>query len=96
MTTYTITDVSSGMTFPCREDETVFIAIKKTGKGPLRHGCQGGGCGACKIRILSGDYIQCKPMSRKKITEEEERKGFKLACCIQPGSDLVINKESYM
>ncbi len=57
-------------------------------KHPM-NGCSGGGCGVCKIKILSGEY-ESKKMSRSKVTIEEERDGFALGCRIFPKSDMHI------
>lgn len=52
-------------------------------------GCHNGGCGICKIEVLSGEY-ESMVMSRKHITQEEEDKGIVLACRIFPRSDMEI------
>lgn len=52
-------------------------------------GCRGGGCGICRIRVLSGE-VERGAMSRSHVTIEEERQGFALACRLFPRSDLVI------
>lgn len=53
------------------------------------NGCCGGGCGICRIKILSGEYTT-KKMSRKQIPEEDERKGYALGCRVFPTSDMTI------
>lgn len=52
-------------------------------------GCHNGGCGVCKIKVHSGEYSTLK-MSRKHISEEEEKRGVVLACRILPQSEMVI------
>lgn len=52
-------------------------------------GCHNGGCGVCKIKVHSGKYSTLK-MSRKHISEEEEKMGVVLACRILPLSEMVI------
>ena len=52
-------------------------------------GCRGGGCGICRIRILSGEY-EARKMSRKHVSEHEQADGVALACRIYPRSDLAI------
>ena len=76
--------------FECDEDAAVLHAMIRNGKGPVRHGCCGGGCGVCRARIVSGDFFAFKPMSAAHVTEEEKKQGFALLCCIQPRSDLSI------
>jgi len=53
------------------------------------NGCHNGGCGVCKIKVHSGKYTTLK-MSRKHISEEEERNGVVLACRILPQSEMEI------
>ena len=86
---FTITS-STGETFPCGADESVLSAMRRANAGPIRYGCFGGGCGACKMRVKSGSYRVFKPMSRAHVTIEEEQCGFALMCCIQPTSDLTL------
>ena len=43
------------------------------------------------MHIDTGDYEKVKTMSRAHVSEEEEKAGFVLICCIQPRSDLVVS-----
>ena len=52
-------------------------------------GCRGGGCGICRIRILSGDY-EAKKMSCKHVAEEDQKTGIALACRVYPRSELRV------
>lgn len=52
-------------------------------------GCRGGGCGICRIKVLSGPY-RSLPMSRSRITQEEEAGGIVLACRIIPEGEIAI------
>ena len=61
-------------------------------KQGLRHipiGCRGGGCGTCRVRILSGTY-RTRKMSRAHVSEADERAGIVLACRLIPESDLAV------
>lgn len=53
------------------------------------NGCCGGGCGICRIKISSGEYTT-KKMSRKQVSEEEEKEGYALGCRVFPKSDMTI------
>ena len=90
MESYEITVQSTGNTFPCRPDQSVLDAMVKAGLGPYHYGCYGGGCGVCKIQVLSGSYHIFKNMSRAQIPEGTEADAV-LACCIQPRGLLVID-----
>ena len=84
---FTITS-STGERFPCRADESVLAAMRRANAGPIRHGCHGGGCGVCKMHVVSGSYRVFQPMSRAHVSIEEAQCGYALLCCIQPTSDL--------
>ena len=86
---FTITS-STNERFPCRADENVLLAMRRANAGPIRCGCFGGGCGACRMRVRSGTYQVFQPMSRAHVSREEEQNGFALLCCIRPTSDLVL------
>jgi len=86
---YTVTS-STGEQFPCLADESVLAAMRRANAGPIRYGCFGGGCGACKMRVVSGSYVVFKPMSRAHVSAMEQQTGVALLCCIQPTSDLIL------
>lgn len=50
-------------------------------------GCRSGGCGVCRVEVLSGRYTRGE-MSAEQITAECRSKGYVLACRIFPDSDL--------
>jgi ferredoxin len=52
-------------------------------------GCRGGGCGVCRVRVVSGDYTTMR-MSRAHVTEADEEAGIALACRLLPSSDIVV------
>lgn len=78
------------MKFACREDEFVLEAMKRAGRGPIYYGCFGGGCGGCKVRVVSGKYSIEKKMSHAHVNEKEQEDGIVLACCIKPRGNLTI------
>lgn len=89
---YDVRILEMDQTFPCQENESVMDGIKRWGKGPINHGCFGGGCGVCKCKVISGDYYITKNMSRAHVTEEEKEKNIVLMCCIKPCGNLVITR----
>jgi ferredoxin len=52
-------------------------------------GCRGGGCGTCKMRLISGrvDHGRC---SAAVLPETEKREGSFLSCQARPLSDLTV------
>lgn len=76
--------------FVCGEDEFILGAMRRAGCGPIHYGCFGGGCGICKMQIVSGSYHIEKKMSRAHITDEEQENGIVLICCVKPRGHLTI------
>lgn len=79
-------------TFRCPADQGVLIAMERSGRRGIPVGCRRGGCGECKVRVLSGTYRLGK-MSRLQVTEEEQAEGWALACRLYPTSKLEIERE---
>jgi ferredoxin len=87
---YQITVRDTGERFPCAGGEAVLAAMFRSRRGPLDYGCCNGGCGVCRMRIVSGDWDLFRPMSRAHVSEADLDQGIALLCCVQPRSDLVI------
>ena len=76
--------------FLCGVEESLLHGmVRYAGKG-IPVGCRGGGCGVCKIKILSGDY-QTKKMSAQHINADELSAGIVLACKVFPLSDMTLD-----
>jgi ferredoxin len=87
---YQITVQETGKSFSCGADQAVLAAMFRAGQGPLNYGCCNGGCGVCRMRIVSGNWILFRPMSRAHVSETDLEQGITLLCCVQPRSDLII------
>jgi ferredoxin len=85
---YTVSFSSPGDTVACRGDETVLSAILRSG-AKVMFGCRGGGCGTCKMRLISGrvEHGRC---STAVLSEEEKREGVFLSCQARPLGDLTV------
>jgi ferredoxin len=83
---YTITLSPIGDTVVCRRDEPVLSAILRSG-ARIVFGCLGGGCGTCKMRLISGtvEHGRCSAA----VLLEEENDSF-LSCQARPLSDLTV------
>ena len=81
----------SGQTaaYACAPGEKALSALERGNVKSVRVGCRQGGCGACRVRVVSGEYETGK-MSRAHVTEEEEEAGFVLSCRLFPKTDLVL------
>ncbi|WP_339651036.1 2Fe-2S iron-sulfur cluster-binding protein [Halopseudomonas pelagia] len=86
---YEITERASGTRFSCEPEQSVLKAMEQQANRCVPVGCRGGGCGLCKVQVLSGEY-QCGPMSRKHVPEAALACGEVLACRLYPRSDLTI------
>jgi len=91
---YGIEVLDTGERFTCSGGEYVLEAMTCARCGPLHYGCFGGGCGICKMKIVSGSYSTEKRMSRAHVSELEESEGVVLICCIKPLGDLKIARLS--
>jgi ferredoxin len=52
-------------------------------------GCHNGGCGVCKVKVLSGEFENIG-MNRKFITKEDELNNIFLACRLKVKSDIFL------
>lgn len=89
MTTYQITLQQSDEVFACESDQSVLEAMVRLGRRGIPLGCRGGGCGVCRVDVVSGSFSP-KPMSRSHVNADDERAGRVLACRIFPSSDLAL------
>ena len=86
--TYKIT-LENGSEFSCASDQLILMAMEQVGASGIDIGCRGGGCGACRIEIVHGDY-DTLPMSKKHVSEDDVASGIALACRVAPKSDMLI------
>lgn len=86
---YKITVENKDDSFDCPPEKSLLSGMEQQAKKAIAVGCRGGGCGFCKIRILSGEY-DTKKMSIKFVTHEEQQQGFALSCRVFPRSDMDI------
>lgn len=81
--------LTSGERFECAQNEKVLFAMERQHMPGVPVGCRGGGCGACRIEIVEGDY-ELLAMGKNHVSDDEAGEGFALACRVLPSSDLVI------
>lgn len=80
----------TGEQFPCSETRSLLQGMGALGRKGIPVGCHNGGCGVCKVAILSGDFAT-RVMSRAHISEEDEGLGHVLACRVKPRSDICLS-----
>lgn len=86
---HTVHFVETGETLACSTEENLLRAMERLGRKGIPVGCRNGGCGVCKVHVLSGSCDR-RVMSRAHVGIEEEAQGYALACRITPTSDLSI------
>lgn len=84
---YTVTIAGMQGELTCRADQTVIEAMRAAGRADLAYGCRGGGCGACRVEVKSGDF-ESLAMSAACVSSEQQKAGLVLACRIKPRGDL--------
>jgi len=86
---HTVTLEHSGETFACASDQDLLTAMRASVCRGIPVGCCNGGCGACRVRVISGTYVTRK-MSRAVISESDEASQCVLACRTYPHSDVQL------
>ncbi|MEY2633909.1 MAG: hypothetical protein RIR00_2563 [Pseudomonadota bacterium] len=89
MALFTVTITDSGESYRCSSSQTVLAGMENLGRRGIPVGCRGGGCGVCRIEVLSGSYTS-RAMSREHVSEADQAAGRVLACRIYPTSDLQL------
>lgn len=77
----------TGEHYACSDTRSLLEGMVALDRKGIPLGCRNGGCGVCKVEILSGEFVT-RVMSRAHISEAEERTGTVLACRVRPTSDI--------
>ena len=85
---YTVSLRPDGDEIACGGEETVLSAILRSG-AKVVFGCRGGGCGACKMRLTSGQ-VEHGRCSTAVLSDAEKAEGSFLSCQARPLTDLII------
>lgn len=83
--------LQSGEVFVCNGPETLLQGMARTGRKGIPAGCLNGGCGVCKVSVMSGRVELVGPMSRAHVSVEEEARGICLACRVRPLEALEVD-----
>lgn len=73
----------------CRAGESIMGTLSRHGF-TYRIGCRRGGCGFCKVDLLSGEVEYSKVVSPAVLSEAERVEGVCLSCRAVPVTDVVI------
>lgn len=71
-----------------RENETILNASQRQAGG-IFVGCKGGGCGMCKVKVVSGHTLD-GIASKSVLSDDEHSAGYRLACQSMPITDMVV------
>lgn len=85
--TYEITLTRSGKVTTVNPDELLLDSLMKQ-QAPIVAACRAGVCGACKVRVVTGEVSST---SQTNLTAEEIEQGYVIACCSTSRSDLQID-----
>ena len=77
----------TGEEYRCPADRDLLRSMERLGRKGIPAGCRGGGCGVCKVHIVSGS-VKSKKMSRAHVSVEDQASGYVLACRSYPQSDV--------
>ena len=86
---YTIALRDDPRRFPCQRGQHVLDALSPVHGERIIAGCQGGGCGVCRIAVRHGTF-ETATMNAVHISIEDRSAGIVLACRTFPNSDLEI------
>lgn len=73
--------------YACSGTRSLLEGMVSLGRKGIPVGCRNGGCGVCKVAVLSGEF-EARAMSRAHVSENEERLGQVLACRVRPATDI--------
>jgi len=80
----------TGEHYPCADNRSLLDGMVALGRKGIPVGCRNGGCGVCKVAILSGEF-QTRVMSRAFVTEDDLAQRHVLACRVKPVSDIRLS-----
>ena len=90
--THVITIAGAPLAFACDENDVLGRAALRAGID-FPYECNMGGCGACKVQLVSGEVETVWP-DAVGLTERDRRRGYRLACQSRPLSDCSITVRS--
>ena len=70
-------------------DETVLAALHRSGHA-VRSGCRRGGCGICKVDLVSGSVAYTHPIAPTVLSDDERAEGVCLSCRAVPVDDVEV------
>lgn len=87
--THMIEIANTAERYACPEDADLLRSMERFSKKGIPVGCRHGGCGICKVQVVSGQYTTGK-MNRAVLRQEEACEGWVLACKTYPRSTMRV------
>ena len=87
---YSVCVTQTGERYDCRSSESLLQGMLRLGRKGIPAGCTNGGCGVCKVRIVSGSVRLLGPVSRAHVSASEQSQGYTLACRAAPESPVQL------
>jgi ferredoxin len=78
-----------GISVEARPGEGILAALNRSGYG-YRVGCRRGGCGICKVDVLSGDVEYPVTVAETVLPPRDRAQGCALSCRAVPVHDVTI------
>lgn len=86
---FEVTIRDTGTTYRCAAGQSLLAGMERLGKRGIPVGCRGGGCGVCKVAIVSGRY-ETRVMSSEHVSAEDRHHHHVLSCRAFPTSDVSL------
>ena len=84
-----LTVVPEGVCVETLPNESILEALQRAGYA-YRVGCRRGGCGLCKVQVVSGEVNYLRPLADKVLGDDERQQGVAISCRGVPLDDLTI------
>jgi CDP-4-dehydro-6-deoxyglucose reductase len=85
----TVSVEPDGIRVEARPGEGILAALNRSGYG-YRVGCRRGGCGICKVDVLSGGVDYTVTVAESVLPARDRAQGCALSCRAVPVQDVVI------
>lgn len=79
--------IGENQSFRCSPEESVLSGYEKAYPTNRLIGCRMGGCGICRVKVVTGEY-RSEKMSKAQVSSDDQAQGIVLACKIFPLSDI--------
>ncbi len=84
-----VTIEETGEQYRCGEQESLLVAMARSGRRGIPLGCRGGGCGVCKVQVTGGAFEK-RVMSRQHVSDDDLACDRVLACRVFPRGDVSL------